>query len=297
MQQVLQIILASLIIVPFAANADSVVEIESNDSAATAQNIDGSFDLSFNALIGDAAYVNTSTTIPHAEITGTGDGTYDWYSFTVATAGSQGVFDIDCAWQNQSGECAGSGLITSFDAFIDLFDTDGVTPLRDTNAYSDGYDDGFISFPTGTGRDAGSTGSFGLDPFVTYTFATSGTYYIRVGECCGFTDPTDFTSAVALEPSGDYLLNVSISDPTPTPEILLEQLGTAVIGVGPGNSLADKIMLAQTYLAVPDVQSTCAILSDFLNQVRAQRGKKLTIENADQLTADAQAIMDAIGCN
>ena len=69
------------------------------------------------------------------------------------------------------------------------------------------------------------------------------------------------------------------------------------MGVGPGNSLADKIMLAQTYLAVPDVQSTCAILSDFLNQVRAQRGKKLTIEIADQLTADAQAIMDAIGCN
>jgi hypothetical protein len=295
MQQVLQTILASLIIVPLAANADPVVEIESNDSAATAQNIDGSFDLSFNALIGDAAYVNTSTTIPHAEITGTGDGTYDWYSFTVATAGSLGIFDIDCAWQNQSGVCAGSGLITSFDAFIDLFDTDGVTPLRDTNAYSDGYDDGHIAFPTGTGLDAGSVGAFGLDPFVTYTFATPGTYFIRVGECCGHSDPSDFTSAFALEPSGDYLLNVSIGDPTP--EILLEQLGTAVIGVGPGNSLADKIMLAQTYLAVPDVQSTCAILNGFLNQVRAQRGKKITIEIADQLTADAQAIMDAVGCN
>jgi hypothetical protein len=84
---------------------------------------------------------------------------------------------------------------------------------------------------------------------------------------------------------------------TDSPAALLEQLGTAVIGVGPGNSLADKIMLAQTYLAVPDVQSTCAMLGDFLNQVRAQRGKKLTIEIADQLTADAQAIMDAIGCN
>ena len=81
------------------------------------------------------------------------------------------------------------------------------------------------------------------------------------------------------------------------PEILLEELGTAVTGVGPGNSLADKIMLAQTFLAVPDVQSTCAMLADFLNQVRAQRGKMLTLEVADQLTADAQAIMDAIGCN
>lgn len=296
MRQVLLIISASLVIAPFVANADPVVEIESNDSAATAQNIDGSFDLSFNPLIGDAAYVNTSTTIPHAEIAGTGDGTYDWYSFTVATAGSLGIFDIDCAWQNQSGECAGSGLTTSFDAFIDLFDTDGVTPLRDTDAYSDGYDDGSISFPTAT-QDAGSTGSFGLDPFVTYTFATPGTYFIRVGECCGFSDPTDFTSAFSLEPSGDYLLNVSISNPAPTPAILLEQLGTAVTGVGPGKSLADKIMLAQTYLAVPDVQSTCAILNAFQNQVRAQRGKKLAAETADQLTEDAQAIMDAIGCD
>ena len=56
-------------------------------------------------------------------------------------------------------------------------------------------------------------------------------------------------------------------------------------------------MLAQTYLAAPDVQSTCAILNDFQNQVRAQGGKKLTIETADQLTADAQAVMDAISSN
>jgi hypothetical protein len=218
MRQVLLIIAASLAIAPLAAIADPVVEIESNDSAAAAQNIDGSFDLSFNALIGDVTYVNTSTTIPHAEITGTGDGTYDWYSFTVATAGSLGIFDIDCAWQNQSGECAGSGLITSFDAFIDLFDTDGVTPLRDTNAYSDGYDDGSNSFPTAT-QDGGSTGSSGLDPFVTYIFATPGTYFVRVGECCGFSDPTDYTSAIAIEPTGDYLLNVSVSDHALAPDI------------------------------------------------------------------------------
>ena len=82
-----------------------------------------------------------------------------------------------------------------------------------------------------------------------------------------------------------------------TPTTLLEQLGTAVVGVGPGNSLADKVALAQTYFAASDVEATCAVLTDFMNQVSAQRGKKLTLETADQLTADAQAIMDAIGCN
>jgi hypothetical protein len=48
---------------------------------------------------------------------------------------------------------------------------------------------------------------------------------------------------------------------------------------------------------VPDVQSACAILNDFLNQVQAQRGKKLTTTVADQWTAYAQAIMTNIGCN
>ena len=67
--------------------------------------------------------------------------------------------------------------------------------------------------------------------------------------------------------------------------------------MGPGNSLADKVELARTYLAIPDVQATCAVLDAFLNQVRAQRGKKLTLEMADQLTADVQAIMTAIGCD
>jgi hypothetical protein len=82
-----------------------------------------------------------------------------------------------------------------------------------------------------------------------------------------------------------------------SPAARLAAMQTKVTGEGPGKSLADKIVLAQTYLAVPDVQSTCAVLGDFLNQVRAQRDKKLTPELADQLTAEAQAIMDAIGCD
>jgi hypothetical protein len=81
------------------------------------------------------------------------------------------------------------------------------------------------------------------------------------------------------------------------PAVLLERLETAVTGVGPGSSLAGKIDLAQTYLAVPDVQSTCAIMNAFENQVRAQRGKKLALELADKLTADAQVIKDAAGCD
>ena len=116
------------------------------------------------------------------------------------------------------------------------------------------------------------------------------------GECCWW-----FTGPTTADPEDGWfsdrwtyeLTNLSIPDAG----ILLEELGAAVTGIGPGNSLADKIMLAQTYLAVPDVQSACAVLNAFLNQVRAQRGKKLTDEQANQFTADAEAIIAAIGCD
>lgn len=81
------------------------------------------------------------------------------------------------------------------------------------------------------------------------------------------------------------------------PGALLQQLLADVAGVGPGKSLADKIKLAQTYYAVPDVQATCAILTDFSHQVRAHSGKTIPTEVADELTEDAQAIMSAIGCD
>lgn len=105
-------------------------------------------------------------------------------------------------------------------------------------------------------------------------------------------------TVVQLIDETDLLVgNVESVSRVADPEVLLEQLSTAVTGVGPGNSFADKIMLAQTYLAVPDVQSACAMLDAFLKQVRAQRGKKLTTEQADQFTADVDAIQAAVGCD
>ena len=55
------------------ANAAPVIEIEPNDSIATAQNRDGAFSLDFDINIENDAGINTSTTIPHAEVQGTGN--------------------------------------------------------------------------------------------------------------------------------------------------------------------------------------------------------------------------------
>jgi hypothetical protein len=84
----------------------------------------------------------------------------------------------------------------------------------------------------------------------------------------------------------------------PSGESLLADLLTAVTGKGTGKSLANKVKLAQTYFAADDIPATCAVLSDFLNEVKAQRAKKkLTAAQADDFTEQAMVIMTAIGCD
>jgi uncharacterized membrane protein len=77
---------------------------------------------------------------------------------------------------------------------------------------------------------------------------------------------------------------------------VLEELAADVIGVGSGRSLANKVALIQAYHAAGDVAAACAMLEDFVREVRAQAGKKIAPLVAAQLIADAEAIMDSLGC-
>jgi hypothetical protein len=110
-----------------------------------------------------------------------------------------------------------------------------------------------------------------------------------IGDCCNWRLDSD--------PSRTPL-NFSLHSATaPGVGSPLQQLLGEVTGVGPGKSLASKIALAQAYYDVPDVQATCAVLADFVNEVRAQSGKRLGTQSADKLTADAGAIMNSLGCD
>jgi len=71
------------------AEALTITEIESNDTLDTAQMVDGYFSLGANP---DIAYATTS---PWVSITGTGDGTFDYYQFTVNNNNDTIVIDID----------------------------------------------------------------------------------------------------------------------------------------------------------------------------------------------------------
>lgn len=96
----------------------------------------------------------------------------------------------------------------------------------------------------------------------------------------GFDDVTDLHPADEISPAEQ-----------------LENLLKEVTALGPGNSLANKVTLAQTYYSVPDIASTCSVLSDLIQQVSAQQGKKIDVLTANEVIADSRAAMVAIGCN
>jgi hypothetical protein len=81
-----------------------------------------------------------------------------------------------------------------------------------------------------------------------------------------------------------------------TPAQLLAALRTAVIGVGPGTSLADKVAQALTYLNSADVSDTCSTLSAFVNELTAQSGKTIPQAQAATLITNAQQIKTLLGC-
>jgi len=167
---VLAAMAAMVVVYAGAALATSVSEGEPNNSIAEAQNIDRYFSLDSDPNITD------STTVPHATVDGTGDNTYDYYSFTVPQAGVStiGVFDIDGGWP-------------SFDSTLWLYDSNG--------ALLDAADDA----PT----DAGSTEiccGFTFDTYLQYNFPSAGTYYIKVSQYVDNPVPA----------GASYKLNVSV---------------------------------------------------------------------------------------
>ena len=135
-----------------------------NHSTANAINLDGQFALTSNPDI------SNSTTIPHVSIHATGAGAFDYYKFTVATGGTTGIFDIDHA---------------SWDTYLNLFDSSGTR----------------LAFNDDGGADPGSTS--GNNSFLTYTFATAGTYYIQAAQ---------YPNA-AISTGNAYVLQVSLQVP------------------------------------------------------------------------------------
>jgi hypothetical protein len=195
-----------------------VIEVEGNqpplpapvpppDLASRAQNIDTA---GWN--LGDNPDIFESTTLPHISIQGTGDGTFDYYSFTVTNAGDRAIFDIDYEshFSDYSGETS-----TYLDTMLFLYDSSG-TLLAEN--------DDFIDYSSPTFSDPGSNAY--VASLIEYTFEVPGTYVIGVasfpsahafGQVIGtpIFAGDEYTLHISLQ---NHVLNGAGSDPLPEVE-------------------------------------------------------------------------------
>jgi len=177
--------------------ASTIVEVEPNNTLLTAQSVDSAFSLDFSDYIGDDMGNNTSLTLPHATVLSTGDGSFDYFSFTVPADNTTTYFDIDFAT-----DAAGGPL----DLELFLYTPGGT----------------FITFNDDAPVAFGAAGSTSVrDPFISHTFALAGTYVVGVGRFNSI-PLFDGIGGSMLKQGDSYELQISVPEPS---TIVLASLG------------------------------------------------------------------------
>ncbi|CAB9519527.1 Hemolysin-type calcium-binding repeat (2 copies) [Seminavis robusta] len=154
-------IIAGFLILMSVALASVIQEQEPNNSVNTAQQVPvAAFTLGYNPIIAN------SDTLPWVTIEGTGDDTYDYYSFVVPNSGMiASIFDIDETTHPYH-----------YDAWVTLYDSNGnyLAHVDDVRPI-----------------DPGSNHVH--DSYLTYTFNAPGVYVVAVGRyrCCRGNYPGD----------------------------------------------------------------------------------------------------------
>jgi subtilisin-like proprotein convertase family protein len=120
------------------------------------------------------------------------------------------------------------------------------------------------------------------------------------------TDPNGTWSLYVVDDSrldagsiaGGWSLDITVSAPDVPQQIADLQAMVSGLGLPKGltTALTSTLQDALDALAADDTAGACDSLQAFLNQVAAQKGKKLTTAQAEQLTEAANAIRSELGC-
>ena len=101
----------------------------------------------------------------------------------------------------------------------------------------------------------------------------------------------------AFGPEG-VAVDVLTSAPPPPPTIadLVAEVTEGGLPRGTERSLLAKLKGAQRKLDADHLNGACGSLGAYINEVRAQSGKKLEAAYAEDLIVEATAVRDAVGC-
>ncbi len=135
-----------------------------------------------------------------------------------------------------------------------------------------------------------------MDAVVTLTAAPDAGFLFGMWTSCdsgALTNPCMETMDAA---NGDRTIAVAFFTPEEATEELIDDVQALDAGLNQGskNSLKKKLENAIKALDKDDVADAIQKINDFINQVMAQSGKKISVEDADALIALANAILAAI---
>jgi hypothetical protein len=102
-----------------------------------------------------------------------------------------------------------------------------------------------------------------------------------------------------IDQDGDgetYTAAVTIRTPAAGTTDLRTSIDAATLSPDLRRALMTKLDAALAALARGNVRGACSALADFLNQVRAQRGKAIPTATADLWIDEATRLRAAIGC-
>ena len=186
-----------------------------------------------------------------------------------------GTTTVGCS----TSDAAGNTATTSFDVTV-----------QDTTAPA-------LSLPADITTDATSPSGAAVTYSATATDLVDGAVPVACAPASGSTFAAGLTTTVSCSATDAHgnTASGSFSVTVRSPAQMLASLETVAASTADASSLGSKLSAADASLAAGNKTAAKNQLNAFLNEVKAQTGKKLTAAQAASLTAAAQNLLRAIG--